>query len=523
MLGASVAGYRIEAVAGQGGMGVVYRARQVALDRVVALKLIAPELAREEGFRARFERESRIAASLDHPNVIPVYEAGSDGDRLFIAMRFVDGTDLGRMLAASGALEPRLAAELVAQAGSALDSAHARGLVHRDVKPANLLVTGASGTRPHVYLTDFGLARRDGSSTALTTTGQWMGTPDYAAPEQIDGYDLTGAADVYALGCVLFAALAGTPPFADRARMAKAGAHLHEPPPTLRSVAPSVPLAFEPVVARALAKRPEDRFASAGELGEAALAAAAAAAPARGSGRTLRMPRRGGGARSGGGARTGSGTARLPSGSPAPGVSRLRTARLSERRAGGVTVRHRLRTLGIATFVLAVVGLGLAALLGAFSDGRKDAPSPKVVRPAVPVTPAADPTIGSVTCAGTACTQLGHRVVPPIEGAPCTPSGRAGEWSRIDADGEEPLFVCVPREEPPDGTPPPATVPDLRGARLDFAEKYLDRVGVSHDTSGGGTFGIIDRGNWAVCTTTPAALTSLPPDTSVKLFVEHSC
>src|SRR6476661_2369580 len=144
MLGASVAGYRIEAVAGRGGMGVVYQARQVALDRPVALKLIAPDLARDEAFRARFERESRIAASLDHPNVIPVYEAGSDGDRLFIAMRFVDGTDLGRMLA-SGALEPGLAAELVAQAGSALDAAHARGLVHRDVKPANLLVAGLSG------------------------------------------------------------------------------------------------------------------------------------------------------------------------------------------------------------------------------------------------------------------------------------------------------------------------------------------------------------------------------------------
>ena len=240
MLGASVAGYRIEAVAGRGGMGVVYRARQVALDRAVALKLIAPELARDEAFRARFARESRIAASLDHPNVIPVYEAGEDGDRLFIAMRFVDGTDLGRMLASEGALEPALAAELVAQAASALDAAHARGLVHRDVKPANLLVAGEPPSR-HVYLTDFGLARRDGSSTALTTTGQWMGTPDYAAPEQIDGYDLDARTDVYALGCVLFAALAGTPPFGDRPRMAKAAAHLHEPPPTLRSLRASVP------------------------------------------------------------------------------------------------------------------------------------------------------------------------------------------------------------------------------------------------------------------------------------------
>src|SRR3954471_15401875 len=243
MLGASVAGYRVESVAGRGGMGVVYLARQIALDRPVALKLIAPDLARDEAFRARFARESRIAASLDHPNVIPVYEAGEDGDRLFIAMRFVDGTDLAKMLAAEGALAPALAAELVAQAASALDAAHARGLVHRDVKPANLLVTGADSPRPHVYLTDFGLARRDGSSSALTTTGQWMGTPDYAAPEQIDGYEVTPAVDVYALGCVLFAALVGTPPFGDRPRMAKAGAHLHESADLSR-----LPAAFRPVV-----------------------------------------------------------------------------------------------------------------------------------------------------------------------------------------------------------------------------------------------------------------------------------
>src|SRR4051812_48721302 len=274
MLGSSVAGYRVESVAGRGGMGVVYLARQIALDRPVALKLIAPDLARDEAFRARFARESRIAASLDHPNVIPVYEAGEDGERLFIAMRFVEGTDLARMVAAEGALDPRLAAELVAQAASALDAAHARGLVHRDVKPGNLLVAGEGSSRPHVYLTDFGLARRDGSSTGLTTTGQWMGTPDYAAPEQIDGYEVDARTDVYALGCVLFEALTGSPPFGDRARMAKAAAHLHEPPPTLRSRRPSVPLAFEPVVARALAKRPEDRYASAGELGAAALAAA---------------------------------------------------------------------------------------------------------------------------------------------------------------------------------------------------------------------------------------------------------
>src|SRR3954468_12754082 len=350
MLGASVAGYRVESVAGRGGMGVVYLARQIALDRAVALKLIAPELARDEAFRARFARESRIAASLDHPNVIPVYEAGEDGDRLFIAMRFVDGTDLGRMLASEGALAPGVAAELVAQAASALDAAHARGLVHRDVKPANLLVTGDLPARPHVYLTDFGLARRDGSSTALTSTGQWMGTPDYAAPEQIDGQELDARADVYALGCVLVAGLAGEPPFGARARMAKAAAHLHEPPPTLRSLRASVPLAFEPVVARALAKRPGDRYPSAGELGAPALEAAQApgATP-----RTRRLRREAG--------RRGSGA---------------RTARLTGRggRGAGPPVPRRLHAGGLVALVVAA-GLGIAAALGAFSgNGQRPVP-----------------------------------------------------------------------------------------------------------------------------------------------------
>jgi serine/threonine-protein kinase len=521
MLGASVAGYRIEAVAGRGGMGVVYLARQVALDRRVALKLIAPEFARDEAFRARFARESRIASSLDHPNVIPVYEAGEDGDRLFIAMRFVDGTDLGRMLAEDGALGPALAAELVAQAASALDAAHARGLVHRDVKPANLLVGGDLPARPHVYLTDFGLARRDGSSSALTTTGQWMGTPDYAAPEQIDGYDLDARTDVYALGCVLFAALTGTPPFGDRPRMAKAGAHLHEPPPALRSVSASVPAAFEPVVARALAKRPEDRYASAGELGAAALAAAQAPGA---TARTRRLRR---GAAGGGppvaasGARTARLTGRRDSGGPPGGL------RPTGRRGSGAGARPRPQpsALALAAVLVVVVAAALAVALGAFSGGGKR-PAPAAVH-TVPVRPPgpppADPSTGTVRCSSTSCSQRGSRVVPPIEGAPCRPQGRTGRWERIDADGQNPLFACTPDHSPPSGAPRLAAVPDLGGARLDNAERVLDRFGVRHDTSGGGVFGIIDSGNWTVCTTTPASGAPLAAGTSVKLYVDRSC
>jgi serine/threonine-protein kinase len=495
MLGASVAGYRVEAVAGRGGMGVVYLARQVALDRPVALKLIAPDLARDEAFRARFARESRIAASLDHPNVIPVYEAGEDGDRLFIAMRFVDGTDLAKMLAAEGALDPALAAELVAQAALALDAAHARGLVHRDVKPANLLVAGDPALRPHVYLTDFGLARRDGSSTALTTTGQWMGTPDYAAPEQIDGDELDGRADVYALGCVLFEALTGVPPFGDRPRMAKAAAHLHEPPPTLRSRRASVPLAFEPVVARALAKRPQDRYPNAGDLGAAALAAANApgATP-----RTRKLRRR---------------TERA-----AP------TARLTGA-IRGRRLKPPFAPAALAALLGAALALGLAAALGAFAgDSKKPAPAHAAsTRPPGP--PAANPSTDTVRCSASACTQRGAQVVPPIEGSPCSPQGRTGNWERIDADGQNPLFACTPDDSPPGGTPRPAipAVPDLGGARLDHAEHLLDRLGVDHHTSGGGTFGIIDSGNWTVCTTTPASGAALARNQSVTLFVDRSC
>jgi serine/threonine-protein kinase len=485
MLGASVAGYRIESEAGRGGMGVVYRARQVALDRAVALKLITPELAADDAFRARFARESRIAASLDHPNVIPVYEAGEDGEILFIAMRLVEGTDLGRMLTEEGPLDPMLAAELVAQAASALDAAHARGLVHRDVKPGNLLIAG-DRARPHVYLTDFGLARRDGSSTALTTTGQWMGTPDYAAPEQIDGNDVDARTDVYALGCVLYAALAGRPPFGDRPRMAKAGAHLHERAPLLRDVRSEVPAAFEPVVARALAKLPEDRYASAGDLGRAALAAARASG---GTGRTRRLPRD---SRSGG----------------------ARTARLAHR-------KRRTPIAAAVALLLLAAGVGLAAALGAFSssDGRKPAPH-HAVKPALAV---ANPDAGTVRCASSTCSQLGRHVVPPIEGSPCRAQSRAGQWDRIDAGGKSPLFGCTPAVSPPAGTAAVSTVPDLGGARLDYAERLLDRLGVRHDTSGGGVFGIIDRGNWTVCTTKPGSGASLVRGASVKLFVDRSC
>jgi serine/threonine-protein kinase len=272
-VGSEFAGYRIEAIGGQGGMGVVYRARQIALDRPVALKVIAPDLADDGSFRERFKRESHMAASIDHPNVIPVYEAGESDGQLFIAMRWMDGTDLRALIAEHGRLPLGQTVRIVGQVAAALDAAHQRGLVHRDVKPANVLVTGA-GEEQHAYLTDFGLTKRSSSATGLTRTGQFVGTADYAAPEQIMGKSADARTDIYALGCVLFHALAGVVPFERDTEVATIYAHLSDPPPPLGSVVPNLPDELDKVTTRALAKEPDERFLSAGDLARAARSAA---------------------------------------------------------------------------------------------------------------------------------------------------------------------------------------------------------------------------------------------------------
>jgi serine/threonine protein kinase len=246
-------------------MGLVYRARQRRPDRIVALKVISPEAAADPEFRTRFEREAAIAAEIEHPNVIPVYEIGEDGESLYIAMRFVEGVDLGDLLVAHGRVEPGRTGRLIAQVADALDAAHAHGLVHRDVKPGNVLVTATD----HVYLTDFGITKRTDDAVGLTKTGALVGTADYIAPEQIEGHSLDGRADVYALGSVTYQLLSGHVPFEREAAVAKIFAHLNDPPPRLVGVVP--PLAD--AVQRAMAKRPEDRFPSASEFGRAVMRA----------------------------------------------------------------------------------------------------------------------------------------------------------------------------------------------------------------------------------------------------------
>src|SRR5438552_3709472 len=228
-IGAELGGYRIESLLGRGGMGVVYRAHELALDRKVALKVLAPELAEDEGFRERFLRESRLAASLDHPAIVPIYDAGEVAGQLYIAMRLVEGTDLKRLLATEGVLGPERALALLEQVGDALDAAHERGLVHRDVKPSNVLVD----ERGHCYLADFGLSRRLVDQSTGLGGARSLGTVDYVAPEQIRGDELDGRADLYSLGCLLFECLAGRPPFGGSSATAIAFAHLEESPPAL--------------------------------------------------------------------------------------------------------------------------------------------------------------------------------------------------------------------------------------------------------------------------------------------------
>jgi len=268
--GALLAGCRIEGVIARGGMGVVYRAVQLDLQRPVALKVITADRAGDPEFRERFTRESRMAAAIDHPNVVPVYAAGEDRGALYIVMRFVPGRDLHALIKDDGPLPAPRAAAIVAQVAAALDVAHAAGLVHRDVKPANVLLAAGSGD--HAYLSDFGLTRTLDPLEPLTDSGSWIGTVDFASPEQLAGERVDSRSDVYSLGCVLYAALTGVPPFPRETVPATLLAHLRDPVP--RPSATGADQFFDRIVARALAKEPDDRYPSAGDLGRAALAAA---------------------------------------------------------------------------------------------------------------------------------------------------------------------------------------------------------------------------------------------------------
>jgi pSer/pThr/pTyr-binding forkhead associated (FHA) protein len=268
--GAVFAGCRVEGAIGHGDMGVVYRAEELALQRPVALKLILPEHSQEERFRERFARESRIAAAIDHPNVIPIFDAGDEDGVPFIMMRLVEGTDMRALIAAEGRIEPLRAARIVRQVGAALDAAHARGMLHRDVKPSNVLLARGD----HVYLSDFGLAKHAAAAGGLTRQGSIVARAEYVAPEQVLNQRVDARADIYALGCLLFEALTGEAPFARWKEGPAALAHVDAPPPSPADLRPEVPREFDEVVRRAMAKDPSERFQSGRDLGHAAFQAA---------------------------------------------------------------------------------------------------------------------------------------------------------------------------------------------------------------------------------------------------------
>ena len=259
--GAEIAGYRIGPQLGRGGMGVVYKAHHVRLDRAAAVKVLTPALAHNDEFRERFISESQMAATLQHPNVITVYDAGDDQGLLYLAMQFVAGTDLRRLLEMEGPLEPSRALNVLAQVAGALDAAHAHGLVHRDVKPANVLVDV-----DRAYLGDFGLTKRFDATGGMTGVGQIVGTVDYLAPEQIDSGRVDGRTDVYALGCVVYECLAGRPPHAKDSDIAVLFAHVREEPVPLSTLVEGLPDSVDDVLGKALAKNVEDRYTSCREF-----------------------------------------------------------------------------------------------------------------------------------------------------------------------------------------------------------------------------------------------------------------
>ena len=349
-IGTELAGFRIESVIGRGGMGVVYGAEQLRYGRKVALKVLAPELSHDRQFRERFEQEWRTAARIEHPSIVPIYEAGEAEDGLYIAMRYIDGTDLRALLGRTGRLPVGRALDILAQVAEALDTVHTHGLVHRDVKPANILVASGEGYE-HAYLGDFGVAKQVRTESGLTQTGAFIGTVDYAAPEQLEGKAVDARADIYALGCVLYQCLTGLRPFEKGSDAATISAHLFEPPPSAHAKRPDLPPELDDVIARALAKPPADRFPSCRELVRAARDVLGGRQPAAAAaGQAGRPP---------------TGRRRFPRARP------LATRPRGRRAASPESAGRRLRTLALVAIVAAVVAVA-AVLAIVLTRGGSD-------------------------------------------------------------------------------------------------------------------------------------------------------
>lgn len=337
--------YLLEQELGRGGMGQVYRAFDPRLGRRVAIKVLASQTAADAAFRDRFLRESRILASLDHPNIVPIFDAGEADGRLYICMRYVEGSDLHVVLAREGPLSVARAVEILGPVARALDAAHARGVVHRDVKPENVLLT----TGGDVYLSDFGIAKQTATPLGATATGVFVGTPNFVAPEQIEGAPVTSATDAYALGCLLFRCLTGQPPFARSSEAAVLVAHLHEEPPSVSGLRPDLGEPVDAVIARALSKRPQDRFPTCRELIEAVAVAVGQPASAE---------------RKRGGAASASATDAAESDGRPPARTRGRERRYPARRLPAPA-------WVVAGLVLALVGAGALAQFASGPGGNR--------------------------------------------------------------------------------------------------------------------------------------------------------
>jgi hypothetical protein len=409
--GAQFAGHRIDALIGRGGMGEVYRAVHLGLERTVALKVVAPDLAEEEAVRERFRRECRLAAAIDHPAAIPIFDSGEYEGRMYVTMRLVQGPDMGRQVRRDGPLSPEWAAELSARAAEALDAAHARGLVHRDVKPANLLLE-AAGEDMRVFVGDFGLAKLLDDSSGPTKTGTWLGTVDYAAPETLAGQGAGPPADIYGLGGVLYTALTGRAPYVRDTLSGVMWAHAHDPPPALGDLRHPASDTLNEIIGRAMAKEPAERFGSGSEL-----AAALRAAVPDGERRPFAL-------------------------APAMAAS-AETETSAETRAAGEAstpqlpqswprrlVAGRSRAVFVAVALAAVIALvAVLALAGPVGGGDPLEAKRMLVEP-VPM-PTGN---GSMVAAGDTLWAVGNRRVTPVK------DGKAGESLQF---GEQPADIAI--------------------------------------------------------------------------------
>jgi hypothetical protein len=417
--GARFADFTIDGVLGRGGMGVVYRAHQERLSRYVALKVIAPHLTHDAGFRERFRREAAMAAAIDHPSILPIYEAGEFEGQPFLVMRHVAGTDLKTLIERMGRMEPERAVQVCADIAGALDAAHRRGLVHRDVKPANILI-GQEDDDEVVYLTDFGLTKGR-SDERLTQTGKWVGTVDYMAPEQIEGKEVDGRSDEYALACVLYEALTGAVPYLRDSDVQIMWAHIKDDPPRPSVVRPELGTGLDDVIARAMAKDIDARYPTCREFARAAAEAigagarAAAPAPAATPSGTVV-----------GGTLTGDvpppPPASGPSGGPpsAPG-GRSRTPLL----------------IGAGLLAVLIVGVIAALALGGGGDGTDTTSS---VAATTPVTAAAPGSSGAAATDGVAADGGVATTGAPSTAAETTPAATTAPEDPTASEPAEPSF-----------------------------------------------------------------------------------